>query len=454
MKPVRKVRSAKQNRRDAKLGPRRTKTIGLVCILLALVVLFQIMGGVAGISHSMARHALLQRDTAKADWWLSTFRWASSSLSETELLRARSARFQGDIAGMNSHLQSAFRMGHDPKLLHREELLVAVGNGQLDDPIEKDINDWLSEPEADIADILDNYTNGLASLSRFAEARAFLFAWEKDLPTDPLPNYRMARIHEHLLQVDVAEAEYRKAILKSPTHVRALFGLARLLLNQRKPADALELFQRCNTGPTSLAARTGAAMCYDSLGETEKSLTILREVFASGEEKIVASYRSAGEVPERYVVASELGRIENGLGNFVAAKTYLEAALQSSPRDTVARYSYAVALRGLGMTKEADESFAKTTAAREALDKVTGLQERIGKDSTDTAARVQVGQIILQHESERTGIYWIQSVFSYDPANLEAHAALADYFESKPDREEPKNRKLIEYHRSFVNKPK
>ncbi len=45
----------------------------------------------------------------------------------------------------------------------------------------------------------------------------------------------------------------------------------------------------------------------------------------------------------------------------------------------------------------------------------------------------------------------MQSVFSYDPENEQAHRALAEYFESKPNASE-EDKKLAEHHRSFLKK--
>ena len=157
------------------------------------------------------------------------------------------------------------------------------------------------------------------------------------------------------------------------------------------------------------------------------------------------------EIPERFVAASELGVIETELGDFTVARKYLEMALKVHPLDSIARYSYAVALRGLGLQKEAEENFAITRAARAALDQVPMLQEVLRKDSHDTKSRIMIGKIVLEHESERTGLFWLQSVFSYDPTNSEAHETIANFFASKENMS-PEDKKRAAYHRSFVTK--
>ena len=350
---------------------------------------------------------------------------------------------------MSSYLKTAFDRGYAPRKLQREQTLALVNMGQMTGEMEQEINHWLGEADVEVSEVVDSYSNALVSRSRFEEARKLLFAWERDYPVSPLPNYRLARIHEHLSEFNLAEIEYRKAAKKSPKFINAKYSLARLLLRQRRPAEAMEFYRECDLGPSALAAKTGMAQCYKSLGEIERASALLKVVLESDQEQIQRSFLAVDESPERFVAASELGCIETEIGHFTEGKEYLERALASFPLDSIARYSYAVALRGLGMKKEADENFERTRTTRLALDQVTILQERIIAKSRDSASRIKIGKIILENESERTGVYWISSVFSYDPGNVEAHSALVDYYEGKSD-DKQKYKQLIEYHRSYI----
>lgn len=425
------------------------RTFFLSALLILLIFAFGWNGGLAGVANSMAKNALSEKNPVVADWWLSLSKPISSSNPYSEFLRARSARQQGNLELMASYLKSAFDHGYDTLKLQREQSLALANMGQMNEEVEKEINRWLQEPDVEIAEVVDSYANGLTSLSRFDEAKKLLVAWERDSPLAPVPNYRLARIHEHFSQYALAEKEYRTATAKAPKYLKAKYSLARLQLHQRRPSEALEFYRACESGPSALAAKTGMAQCYKAMGEIEKSRELLTSVLKFDQAEIQKSYQAVDESPERFVAASELGCIETELGHFSEAKQFLELALASYPLDSIARYSYAVALRGLGMKKEAEENFDRTRATRAALDQVTALQEKINKDSHDTAARITIGKIILENESERTGVYWIQSVFSYDPGNVEAHATLVDYYERKKDSES-KNKQLIDYHRSFV----
>jgi tetratricopeptide (TPR) repeat protein len=288
-------------------------------------------------------------------------------------------------------------------------------------------------------------------VSRFEEALKILRLWEESIPGEATANYRIARIQEHLSQPAEAEAEYKKAIAKEPLNYRSVYNLARILLDQRRSDEALVLFKKCNHGPSALAAKAGMARCYKTQGENEIARSLLQDVLKSSYEDQLKSFRAVDEIPARFVAASELGCLETELGDFSEARKYLESALEFFPLDSIARYSYAVALRGLGLQKEAEENFAITRAARASLDQVSVLQEKLRIDPQDTNSRIRIGKIILEHESERTGLFWLQSVFSYDATNSEAHEAIATYFENKRDRT-PDDEKRIAYHRSFIEK--
>ncbi len=429
----------------------RRRTAILFGALVLLAIVFIATNGPGRIATSMAQSALQSGNFESAQWWLTETSVFKPVDAHSDYLRARLARKQGDLPLMGSHLKAALRKGYDTKFLEREQTLALVSLGQLTPSVEQQLTSWTLEPDADLADILDAYVNGLTATSRFEDAFSMLNLWEEKLPNDPTPNYRRGRIEEHLARFAQASAEYRKTIDKDEHHFKARYSLARLLNLERRPEEALTLFKSCDVGITSAAARIGMAQCYKALGETEKAQTLLKEVIALEPNVIDQSYKAVDENPERSMCASELGCIEAELGNFKDAKRYLEMALAAYPRDSIARYSYAVTLRGLGMSKESEENFEITRQARAALDQITVLKEKLRTNSQDSDVRIQIGKIVLEHESESAGVYWIESVFSYDLNNQAAHQALVDYYESQPGGVEQSKQRL-DYHRSFLTK--
>lgn len=444
-------KSRKKSQPVVPVRPSRRRLWVLLAVLVAVWAVFMWNGGVSGWMNSQARQALASRRLADAELWLTRSKRLASSNAESEFLLARLARKQGQLVSMSEHLHTASELGYDKRTLAREQDLALASLGRMEDGVEERLQAWLQEGTLDFSEVAEAYANGLTTVSRFDDAQALLLAWQQSDPKDPIVNYRRARIHEHFRQPDQAEQEYRKAVDKDPTFIKPRYHLARLLLQLRQPDEALTLFLSCDTGASSLAAETGIAGCYRNQGEAEKARDTLRKVMEHSFDEVIESYRSVDESPERYMPASELGCIETELGEFEAARKNLEQALEKFPRDTIARYSYGVTLRSLGFTKEAEEHFERTRQARTALDEVSALQEELRKNPENTEARLKIGKIVLEHESEHTGIFWIQSVFSYDPDNAIAHQALVDYYESKQHATE-EDKKLAQYHRSFLKK--
>lgn len=419
-------------------------------VLLGLLGLFQWNGGIAGFARTMAANAINARNLDEATWWLSIARRLSGN-GETEYLVARVERKQGDLGKMLEHLKAAHRQKFDALKLDREQLLAFASLGRFEGDSEQRLNAWLQEPESDRVEIFDAYANGLTSVSRFEHAMEVLQNWEEFAPYDPLPSYRRARIHEHFSQTQEAESAYRKSIEKQPDFRKAAYHLGRVLLDQRRPEEALKHFGSCNSGATALAARIGMARCYKSLGDIETARKLLIDVLKSSYEDQMKAFHGLDEFPDRYVAASELGIVETELGSFFEARVHLESALQRFPLDSIARYSYAVALRGLNKTEEAEKNFETVRRARAALDEVSSLQELLRGDPQNTEARIKIGKIILEHESQNVGEFWIQSVFAYEPGNKEAHRALAEYYASRKE-ESPDASQRWEYHRAFYDK--
>ncbi len=436
---------------DSGTSLRFWRPIGLLTLLACLLAAFLWTGGATGFANSMANSAITSKRLETGEWWLGVSRFFSSTNAYTDFLQGRIDRKRGEYETMMEHLKSAQKKGFPPIRLDREQALASASLGRLSQNIEERLNRWLEEPDAEFGEIIDSYSNGLTAVSRFDPALELLRTWEATYPQDPVANYRIARIHEHLSQPEDAEANYRKAIAKDPRYFKASYNLGRVLLDQRRSEEALACFQKCAKGGSALAAKTGMAQCYKTLGENEVARELLQEVMKSSYEDLQKSYQSVDETPARFVAASELGCLETELGDFPEARKHLELALKEFPLDSIARYSYAVTLRGLGMQKEADENFAITRASRAALDQVSVYQGKLRKDSQDTESRLAVGKIILENESERVGLFWLQSVFSYDPNNSDAHEAIASYFENKKVRT-PEDEKRAAYHRAFVQK--
>jgi tetratricopeptide (TPR) repeat protein len=224
-----------------------------------------------------------------------------------------------------------------------------------------------------------------------------------------------------------------------------------VLLRRRRADEAIQQFRECLKMSAPEAAQVELAAALQVRGETDEARVLLQHVLEAPTSRLNASYDAVEEQPERLKAAAEYGRLEADAGNYVVARPWLEKALDANPYDTLSRYSYAVCLRGLGEQSAAKQQFEKVRIAREAMDAAGGLNARIQRDPNDLAARLELGKLILEHESPRTGLYWIRSIFPIDADYLPAHDFLAEYFASQAT-DEPGAARLATYHHRRADK--
>ena len=171
----------------------------------------------------------------------------------------------------------------------------------------------------------------------------------------------------------------------------------------------------------------------------------MQQVLAKSIDEIEKSYRAVEEVHEYFEAASSFGDLESEAGNLEAAEKWLRAAIEKNDRDLQSRYSLAVTLRQMGRTEEAEKEFEAVAATRKMLEQVNPLRNRIGENPTDPAPRVELGELLLLHESERSGQFWIKSAFAIDPSYRRAHEAMGRYYRKK-SASDAKFAELAKYH--------
>jgi Tfp pilus assembly protein PilF len=426
--------------------PRRSRRIYvLVALLVLLFGIFLYNGGIAGVATTYAKNALLANDAKRASSWLKIARTIGSETPELHYLLARSARLSRKYNEMASHLQAALSGGYNSEMLAKEQCLAIASLGELDPINESKIKNWIAQDGPDVAEFVDAYVNGLAALSRFDDASKVLEQYEAEYPNDPMVNYRFGLMNEHTKSNELAEKEYAEAMRKDPNHAKSAWRYARLLCGRNRPEDAIKVLEKIRKGPQELAVKTFLASCHFQMGELEKSRELFKEVVLEDKQRCLEAYLILDEWPERFLAASELGIVESNLGNYPDAKKYLEMALADNPRDFTARSAYALVIRRLGDTEQANKELERVSAERAEFDKITVLRDKVKQDPNDAAAKFAMGEILFKYESERFGLFWIRSALTSDPNYKEAHVFLADYYQKKSAENEAFKGKA-EYH--------
>lgn len=396
-----------------------------IVFAVALVAIFTFGDGPLG-SLTFAKRAIKARDYERAEWWISVSRRWNPRSAEAEFLLARIARHQQRFDDMAKHLENASQFGMNHQRLRREELLVLAAGGQLHG-IDGELHRAMAAMDGDEIEICEALANGFAKVGRFDEAMSLLKAWSLDAPNDPYVHCRIGRIHEHFTRKDEAHREYRQALAKDPKCYEAAYGLARLLIEQKRMDEALELYRLCSELPQPVPALVGMAECLKALGRTEEARSMLEKAVQYSDEEQTAAYKMVGEAPERLIAATNLGTMYAEAGEYAKAEALLRRAVESNPRDLVARYALAGVLRSLGHQDIAEQQFEIVRNARKVLEEASTLHDRVEENPTDVEARFKLGKVLLEYESERKGLYYLQSVLTYDPNHKPTLSYLREY---------------------------
>jgi tetratricopeptide (TPR) repeat protein len=411
-------------------SPPGLRLVFLMVVAVGLVSASFVLNVPGRIGYLFATRALQRHDMAAAQLWIDRVQWVAPGDPQTYLVAARLARRQGRMEEVAEQLKLATQRGADRSAVRLEELLALAQTGQLDG-IEHELITRLSDPGVDAAEISDAYANGLATVSRFGDSAAVLAAWSKDFPDDPRPDYRAGRLHEHFHRWDQAEASYRQALSRDSNYYPARYRLGRVLFTGRRVKEAMAEFSACLSMPNPLAAKVQLAACYRAQGNADQSRTLLRSVLSHDRETIAASYHAVEEYPEHFEAATQLGDLESEAGNYEQALYWLRLAVAENPRDLVARYALAVTLRQLGHAEQSEAEFKRVLTARRALERANPLRNRIAERPDDLEARLEIGELLLEHESQSMGLFWIRSILTFDADHLAAHQVLARYYRAR-----------------------
>jgi tetratricopeptide (TPR) repeat protein len=394
-----------------------------VCLLLVAYILV-----VEFVNHRTSRF-IRERNLFAAKQCNSVLRSISLSNHNSLLHEARIHRLEGEFIAFNNTANRILEAGGQEAQVQFEQTLGMAQQGYLDG-VEDTIVGLLTRSDVDQFEVCDAYVNGLLASGRTGTAETVIGAWKKDHSNSAIPIYRLARVRESQQSITEAKELYREANRLNPRYFPATYALGRLHLDENEPNEALGCFWRCMSMPNPLAAKIGYAMALAKLGSMDQATLEFESVFNSETESIVLSYRSLGEAYERHVAASEFGKLLVSESKFDRALVVLNQALEFNVRDVSSRYSRALALRGLNRIEEADEESKRVKATEEALRDVNELRNLINREPSNVEAMVKLARILIEHESERNGLYWLRNALVANSESALVHSELARFYKS------------------------
>ncbi len=368
--------------------------------------------------------AIETRQHQKALRWLLAADFVSLDKAELHFLLARCYRRLGQYEKVPAHLDRALALGWATRPLEREQWLLLAQTGQY----EAMASHWpqlLTDAGSDGPEISKAFVTGCLGMLRLGDAARMLDAWEKDFPQDPDPHALRGQLYEVLLRWTDSAKSYQRALELAPERVDVQFGLAKALMKQSK-LDQAEVHLRAvlRQQPEHHEAKL---LLVQNLIKTERSETALELV-----NDILV------QQPDNSDVLLERGRIELGGSDPKSAMVYLKKANELRPEDRQIAYHYAKALQAAGHGEEAQKYFAFVDEATKPLLRMNAMVERLLEDTDNIALRLEVANTIGTYRSREIAATWYQSILKMDPACLEAHQALADYYQAtgRTDRSE------------------
>jgi tetratricopeptide (TPR) repeat protein len=394
---------------------KRRTLIGAVCGGLALVLAAAALA--LAVPKWQARRALAARDPERALAWLEWAAKVAPRDPEAAFLRARAYRRQGRFDLVHTHLGQAWNWGWPIPRIRREEWLAQAQAGQLREA-EPHLQQLLMDPQDDASEICAAYVNGFYLMNRYPDALRLIEPWIADFPNEPQAFLMRGKILRALQNFKAAETDLRRAFELAPHDGAAGCELAGVLLDLKQPAEALEVYRRCDgAGTVRARVRIGQAECLRMLGESDQARAILQDLLAAEPRPAEAIF--------------ELGQLELEAGHYEAAVRALQEAHRKLPRDLKIRYALANALRSAGQTREAAAEFAFVTVAQAALSRANSLIDEVAAHPDRVEARAEVGRIFLKYADPNSGLVWLQGALNYDPRHRPSLEALAAYYEGR-----------------------
>lgn len=365
-----------------------------------------------------ARHALLDGDAERAGLALEEALRSSPRSPEIHLQLARVARRRGQLQPFLDHLQQAQDFGLPPDRAQREQLLLQAQAGNMEQ-VEPHMAQLLRRDATDLNEVCAAIVAGYVHNYEFGPAFRYLEAWEKDFPEDPEPHIMRARIRQSWHNVREAERELRQALALRPTWRGLPQMLAQVLTEQNRMEEAAEvLSQVARQQPDDNHLQLAWADCLIRTGRIPEAKTLFERLESSE--------------PTSVELLFGLGRIDLWEGQTERGLERLTRARDLDPQRNDVRYAYAQALAQAGQIDEARTEREAVERSTRAQARIFELSEQLVKTPQDLETRLEIGRTLLA-EGDAEGVAWLETILRFDPQHREAHAALADYFESRQD---------------------
>lgn len=399
----------------------------LLLVALGLVSLLAWRNARAGHAWRQAERLTARRDLDEAQIWIDACLDFRPSAPAVHLLAARIARLRQLPDDAYRRLDQAKKLGGNAERIVLERYLLQAGRGEADE-VEPKLLAFLHKEDADAIFIYDALTTYEWMLThRPGDALPRLNAWLRLQPDISEAWVRRAWVQERLRDYPAALADYQVALDLDPDGDRrqgdrVRHRLAELLLERLRLPEALAHFEVLAARPARPAdAVLGLARCRLLLGQSDEGWRLLDDLLA--------------EQPDNAKALSEAGRALLEARQTAAAEVRLRRALALQPFDKQTVATLQQCLQQLGKAEEARELDGRLERIRADERQMAEMMTSVQHSPGDPVLRRRIGELFLRNGMEKDGLEWLHSALRYDARHIPAHEALAEWWESRGQRD-------------------
>jgi tetratricopeptide (TPR) repeat protein len=282
----------------------------------------------------------------------------------------------------------------------------------------------VNEDHPESALILETLAGSYMNNLRYRPAIICLNRWIKLDPDAARPYHWRGWIHDRMNYAHEAMEDYKEALERDPDLVAPRLRLAELLIeksnNPPMAREHLDILAEKHPERADVKARLG--QCLVAEGRHDLARTLLEEAVES--------------LPKDPLLLITLARLDLVQQRPERAEEWIRRVLKIDPADHEARYVLFTALQQQNRPRDAAMALADSEKYKALVQKVNDLLKlETDQPSSDPATAAEAGRILLQIEQERLGLYWLAQALKRDPNYQSAHKVLAEHYERKGDHE-------------------
>lgn len=378
---------------------------------------------------SSSKEFLAKKDNKAAVIQLKNALKQNPNIAEARFLLGSALLESGDLAGAELELRKALELKHPADAVVPQLARAMLSLGQAKKMVDELGSITLSSNVAQ-ASLNTSLSSAYAALGKEDDARRLL--------ADALtanPDYepaRLADIRETIAQQDIpgAKAKIDAVLAKNSNSAEAIFMRGSLLALEGNTLGALEQYQKSiEVKPSFLPAHTAiifSLLQSDKIDEAAKQLDALKKIAPKTPQAYFLDaqvnyqrqdYKAAREAAQQLLRISPnnpnslqlAGAIEYQLGSYLQAETYLNRAVQSSPKLVLARRILVA-------------NYLRAGQPAKAIDM---LQPILGEIDKDSAFLTLAGQVYLQNGEPTKAAEYFTKASKLDPENATKKTSIA-----------------------------